>query len=331
MSGNLSDASVDVVVLTTREVERRAVLRVLPNPELFRHGGRTFQRASLGPYLVVVPPLLGVGGISAAAETIDAVTTWGPARILFVGALGGLRPSPELQCGDVMIPDRPGGQDVPGDQEFFSQRYLPDPDLLTAARHVDREAWVPRIGQARPRSYNVDRGHPVAHVGPVADGLRLGLLRVEVESLGLVVAAGRGTRRTGFMVIKGVYDDAPAPESRLSYAANSAAGFMAALLEATPFVAMPRTRARSPGSPSFGGAGKIQVCRRLFADWEDLADYFEIEPYEKARFKQGREPQEIWEWLEARSMLHALPDALKGIGRSDLIPLLDFSLLYGAG
>jgi hypothetical protein len=68
--------------------------------------------------------------------------------------------------------------------------------------------------------------------------------------------------------------------------------------------------------------GKIEVCRRLLSDWRDLADYFDIKPYERASFTPGREPQGVWEWLEARDRLSELADALAYIGRHDLAEIV---------
>lgn len=64
---------------------------------------------------------------------------------------------------------------------------------------------------------------------------------------------------------------------------------------------------------------KLTVCRRLGADWHDLADYFQIPSHERTRFERGREPQGVWEWLEARARLPELREALAYIGRTDLL------------
>ena len=54
-------------------------------------------------------------------------------------------------------------------------------------------------------------------------------------------------------------------------------------------------------------------------NWEDLADYFDIPLADRARFRPGRECQDIWEWLELRQRLGGLVDALRRISREDLI------------
>ena len=63
---------------------------------------------------------------------------------------------------------------------------------------------------------------------------------------------------------------------------------------------------------------KLDFCRLLGEDWEELADHVGIQPHEKRRFARGEEPRRIWEWLEVRRRLPDLPAALVAIGRHDL-------------
>jgi hypothetical protein len=74
--------------------------------------------------------------------------------------------------------------------------------------------------------------------------------------------------------------------------------------------------------PGYSGEIKIEICRRLLRDWPDLADYFDIQPYERARFTQGREAQDVWEWLEAHGRLAELAQGLAAVGRHDLAQVL---------
>jgi Effector-associated domain 10 len=67
------------------------------------------------------------------------------------------------------------------------------------------------------------------------------------------------------------------------------------------------------------GNMKINICRRLTQDWQDLADYFDIKPHERIGFKPGREAHGVWEWLEQRNRLGELENALNEIGRKDLV------------
>jgi TIR domain len=72
----------------------------------------------------------------------------------------------------------------------------------------------------------------------------------------------------------------------------------------------------------YSGQIKIAVCSRLLADWSQLADYLDVSLSDRARFERGREPQGVWEWLEARGRLAELAPALAAIGRGDLAEVL---------
>jgi len=69
------------------------------------------------------------------------------------------------------------------------------------------------------------------------------------------------------------------------------------------------------------GKVKIDICRRLGDGWPELADYAQIPSHERRQFRQGFEAQAIWEWLDSRSRLRELPEALRYVGRSDLADL----------
>lgn len=68
---------------------------------------------------------------------------------------------------------------------------------------------------------------------------------------------------------------------------------------------------------------KLEFVRRLDDDWEDLADLLGIRPDQKARFPRGQEARRIWEWLEVRNRLTALPAALRMIDRGELAYLVE--------
>jgi TIR domain len=72
----------------------------------------------------------------------------------------------------------------------------------------------------------------------------------------------------------------------------------------------------------YSGQLKIAICSRLLADWPQLADYLDVPLPDRARFERGREPQGVWEWLEARGRLAELAGALAAIGRDDLVEKL---------
>jgi hypothetical protein len=78
-------------------------------------------------------------------------------------------------------------------------------------------------------------------------------------------------------------------------------------------------------APSFTappGPVRIELCRRLGEDWEDLAVYFDIPMDRRRRFTPGRECHGILAWLEERASLDRLAEGLLGIGRDDLVALL---------
>ena len=72
----------------------------------------------------------------------------------------------------------------------------------------------------------------------------------------------------------------------------------------------------------YPGTIKIDICDRLLVDWPRLADALNIPLPDRARFDRGREPQGVWEWLEARGRLAELAGALTAIGRGDLVEVL---------
>ena len=69
----------------------------------------------------------------------------------------------------------------------------------------------------------------------------------------------------------------------------------------------------------FTGRQKLAFARRLGNNWQDLADYFDIATDQRHSFASGREPQGVWEWLEARQRLTELPAALRFIDRADIV------------
>ncbi len=73
----------------------------------------------------------------------------------------------------------------------------------------------------------------------------------------------------------------------------------------------------------YSGKNKIDFCRRLGNDWQDLADYFDIPSDQRQQFEKGRECQAIWEWLANRNRLQELPEGLKFLKREDLFSIFD--------
>jgi hypothetical protein len=69
----------------------------------------------------------------------------------------------------------------------------------------------------------------------------------------------------------------------------------------------------------FTGPQKLAFARRLGNNWQDLADYFDLPVDQRHSFVPGREPQGVWEWLEAHQRLPELLDALRYIDRTDIV------------
>jgi hypothetical protein len=67
---------------------------------------------------------------------------------------------------------------------------------------------------------------------------------------------------------------------------------------------------------------RAEYLKRLHDDWQNLADELDIPSHERRRFRQGEEPRAIWDWLEARTELARLPDALEAVNRPDLAMVL---------
>lgn len=76
---------------------------------------------------------------------------------------------------------------------------------------------------------------------------------------------------------------------------------------------------RADGAKVNSGSVKLAVSKRLVNDWMRLADYFDIPIADRSGFQQGRGPEGVWEWLEARNRLAELEAGLREIGRGDLI------------
>lgn len=73
----------------------------------------------------------------------------------------------------------------------------------------------------------------------------------------------------------------------------------------------------------YPGHVKLDFCRKLGADWADLADLLEIPSHVARGFVQGNEARKIWEWLLTRGALGELPKALRRIDREDLADAFD--------
>ena len=70
------------------------------------------------------------------------------------------------------------------------------------------------------------------------------------------------------------------------------------------------------------GKQKIILNKRLGDEWGDLADYFGIDEHIQEGFAPGHRGRYIWKWLKDHDKLEQLQEALKFIGREDLVVAL---------
>jgi Phosphorylase superfamily len=199
---------------------------------------------------------------------------------------------------------------------------------------------------------------PKLHIGHVASGNTVGaaqgyavelrgidrkFLALEMEAAGVAQAAHGRQSPIDFLVVRGISDFSDQRKAQLDaaygggwrkYAMASASAFLLGLLRSDTFrvffkddtgrMARPAgTGQRHTDQPvQYSGQIKIAICDRLLADWSRLADYLDVPSSDRTRFDRGREPQGVWEWLEARGRLAELAPALAAIGRGDLVEVL---------
>jgi hypothetical protein len=78
-----------------------------------------------------------------------------------------------------------------------------------------------------------------------------------------------------------------------------------------------------PVPRSYSASKKRKVCDALGADWVALAARFAIPQRERSRFRSGRKPYAVWEWIAREERLHELPQALRDLGLGELADVLD--------
>ncbi len=159
------------------------------------------------------------------------------------------------------------------------------------------------------------------------------LLGVEMEGYGTALGSYETDAR--FLFVKGISDWANPDKSDdgwRPYAADAAAALVFDLLGAGAF--SPRRVAGAIVSQSGGidilgdtsssGQIKFALCQRLDVNWEDVANVLvpPIPTSDRRRFRQGRECEDLWVWLEVRERLKELPDALRKV-RPELVLLFE--------
>jgi len=344
-------APVDIVIITALKDELNAVLAVFDEktPSIEQKGplsafrGRIQNEVLDRPIEIVAIQAPGMGNVAAAQTVARAIDVWNPSHLILAGIAGGVKSKDIDSLGDVVIADQIVGYE-PGKVrnsglEHRWEVFRPTYPLLTAAREISQQDWWKIISKPRP-SGGTSRP-PKAHFGVVASGEKViasadtikdlksvwsKLAAVEMEGYGSAFASYTSASRTGFLMAKSLSDwsNSKKDDRWREYACSASASFLRRLIQRFSFDPPPgpEKQPHKTDRKPFSGRNKIELCRRLGNSWEDLADYFEIPPWERARFKQGRECQGIWEWLELRRKLEALLDGLRFIDRGDLADIL---------
>ncbi|MEM7538036.1 MAG: hypothetical protein AAF639_38050 [Chloroflexota bacterium] len=301
-------------------------------------------------YHIVLVCLAGMGNVRAATVVTQAIDVWHPDTVILVGIMGGIADD-SRSLGDIIVPDQIVGYELGKVKETGTEiRYdvfRATPHLVGKAQAFPQSQWVhdTRI-LARPDSQihaEIHAETPAIHVGPIASGEKViadlttipalqaawpKLMGVEMEGLGTALAASEAASAPAMLMVKSICDwaDPHKNDAWQPYAADVAAAYTVHFLASAPIESHDKEKILPKVDrvdSALSGKTKYMVCRRLGADWRDLADYFDIPPYQQARFQQGYECQGIWVWLEERQRLYALNDALRFIEREDLARLLE--------
>jgi len=345
------ERQIDFVLVFALQKELLAFLRHV-GEYTTEHKGVTFHRAELRLsdqqcYHLIAIALPEMGNYAAATVTTRAIDVWNPRFILLGGIAGGAK-RPGVQLGDVVVADVIVGYE-PGKQrpEKLERRlkFLRAADVLVdAAKNLEPREWALGASVSRPDGKS-DRVIPRVHFGTVVSGEKViasadwmrelskdiqsarssdagQIAAVEMEAYGTALAAYRAPTAPGMLMAKAICDwaDANKNDGWQEYAADVSATFLVALLKSRPVpVSMAREQAIRVDAKPYSGRSKIGLCGRMDDNWEDLADYYDIPLADRKLFRPGRECQDIWKWLENRKKLGGLPEALKRIGREDLI------------
>lgn len=269
-------APIDFLILAPLNEERQAVLSHLPSPQRLPPDDQDvrvyyysdipteFPGGGRGSYRVVVTSPLGMGQLEAATATADAIRRWQPRYVLLVGIAGG--DPEEVALGDVLIGEQFVYYELQkltdeGAQTRY-QSYRADPRLYANAQHL--ASWQAAVRAARPED-----GAPSGHFGVIISGekvqAKMGALKpykrdwpklvgVEMEAIGVAMAAWQAPSKPGVLMIRGVSDladankgSAPVKKWR-SYACDVAAAYAASLLRSGPVLAAQTTPSSPPVS-----------------------------------------------------------------------------------
>jgi nucleoside phosphorylase len=348
MDKNKND-SVDIVIVTALSKERDAVLRYLDSPQRVESKNRVVYKsylrheASDDGYQILLLCFGGMGNVQAATAVTQAIDVWNPSAIILTGIMGGIEGSERL-LGDLIVAEQIVGYEFGKIKEAEMERRFealrPDHLLVEKARNFPQKKWaLDPTTISRPDGTS-ERVISKVHFGVVASGEKViadtitipeltaswtKLIGVEMEGFGTAQSVYQSEPTPKMLMVKGICDwaDPDKNDEWQKYAADIAAAYTINFLRTNPLEHWGKKQVQPKVVPIFSGQVKIQLCRRLGKEWPDIADYFDIPDYHRSRFSQGRECQEIWEWLQVRDRLYSLRDALIYIGRSDLIDLLE--------
>lgn len=343
---------IDFVVVFALEKEFRAFLEQLGQYSV-EETDIVFARAEIrsktenNVHRLIVLKLPGMGNYEAATGITRAIDVWNPRFILVGGIAGGVK-RPGFELGDLILADLIVGYE-PGKQldAFFESRakdFHPDRELLELARALPSKDWMFSVRVPRPDGTS-GRVIPRVHEGIILSGEKViasavrfaeisrdvdkaisnvfsKSFAVEMEGYGAALAAFRSPTAPAFFIAKAICDwaNSAKDDSWQTYAASVSAAFIAALIARVPVKAFgKKNQAQRANKRPYSGRSKLGLCDRMGSNWEDLADYYDIPHADRAKFRHGRECQDIWEWLELRQRLGGLEDALRTIKREDLI------------
>ncbi len=335
---------VDYVLIFALQKELEAFLKQLPSYQTTKTDIVSY-KSNIEGHTTVALSLPQMGNYEAATITTRAIDVWKPQHVILGGIAGGIK-APSIMLGDIIVADlivgyEPGKQYEDGLKRRV-RKIEPAQELIKNARALHPSSWALSAKVARPDGAD-KRTIPSVHFGTIVSGEKViadaqwitelakdipkPIKGVEMEAYGTALAAYRASTRPGMLVAKAFCDwaDSEKNDDWQEYAAAVSAAFIVALIKATPIFA--ETNLNIPqrkDTKSFSGKSKIKLCRRLGDDWQDLADYFEIEIHIRRRFQHGRECQGVWEYIESRQRLDGLPQALTWIGREDLLNELTF-------
>lgn len=175
------DPPIDILILTIKEEEYKAVVETLDNrasvpptkerPNLYSWEFGTIQRVSGGaPFRIVVGMVGHQGQLPASDAAKESARIWKPTLCLVVGIAGGI-PDRSVNLGDVLLSTEVWHFEFGkiGDKFEPSTRrvYQVNSPLLTAAMTLatNHPDWAGKLSTQRPTP-----GEPKVHAGPIASG-----------------------------------------------------------------------------------------------------------------------------------------------------------------